>query len=181
MDAVREIHKRWFQLTDNAVEIFFACSTARFFVFLDRRQRNHFIRRLTESYPRLNTVDDLDQLMRQWQDGAITNFDYLMQLNKLAGRTFNDLMQYPAYPFILSDYSSDALDLFKESSFRDLHKPIAIQHPEKEDRFMANYHALAEELKLAHEGMCPGVGPYHYGSHYSNTGEIEHCANVNTA
>ena len=41
-----------------------------------------------------------------------------MELNKLAGRTFNDLMQYPIFPFILSDYTSEELDLSKETSFR---------------------------------------------------------------
>ena len=50
--------------------------------------------------------------------GEITNFEYLMELNKLAGRTFNDLMQYPVFPFILSDYTSSELDLTQESSFR---------------------------------------------------------------
>ena len=50
--------------------------------------------------------------------GTITNFDYLMQLNKLAGRTFNDLMQYPVFPFVLSDYTSPVLDLNKHTSFR---------------------------------------------------------------
>ena len=62
-----------------------------------------------------------------WQDGAITNFDYLMQLNKLAGRTFNDLMQYPIFPFVLSDYTSQEIDLNTEKTFRNLRKPIAIQ------------------------------------------------------
>ena len=44
-----------------------------------------------------------------------------MQLNKLAGRTFNDLMQYPVFPFILADYESPVLDLKSQSSFRYLH------------------------------------------------------------
>lgn len=50
-----------------------------------------------------------------------------MQLNKLAGRTFNDLMQYPIFPFVLSDYTSQSLDLHAEKTFRNLRKPIAIQ------------------------------------------------------
>lgn len=50
--------------------------------------------------------------------GEITNFEYLMELNKLAGRTFNDLMQYPVFPFILSDYSSSELDLTQLAIFR---------------------------------------------------------------
>ena len=53
-----------------------------------------------------------------WQQGEITNFEYLMELNKLAGRTFNDLMQYPVFPFIVADYKSDELDLRRPESFR---------------------------------------------------------------
>ena len=53
-----------------------------------------------------------------WQQGEITNFEYLMELNKLAGRTFNDLMQYPVFPFILSDYVSEELSLSSRDSYR---------------------------------------------------------------
>ncbi len=53
-----------------------------------------------------------------WQQGEITNFEYLMELNKLAGRTFNDLMQYPVFPFILSDYTSKDLVLNSTDSYR---------------------------------------------------------------
>ena len=57
-------------------------------------------------------------LLYSWQQGEITNFEYLMELNKLAGRTFNDLMQYPVFPFILADYNSTELDLRRPESFR---------------------------------------------------------------
>lgn len=30
-----------------------------------------------------------------------------MHLNTLAGRTYNDLMQYPVFPWILADYESE--------------------------------------------------------------------------
>ena len=56
--------------------------------------------------------------IHSWQQGEITNFEYLVELNKLAGRTFNDLMQYPVMPFILANYHSNNLDLTKESVFR---------------------------------------------------------------
>ena len=53
-----------------------------------------------------------------WNQGEITNFEYLMELNKLAGRTFNDLMQYPVFPFILSNYNGEELDLKCAENFR---------------------------------------------------------------
>lgn len=48
-----------------------------------------------------------------------------MELNKLAGRTFNDLMQYPVFPFIVADYHSSELDLRKPESFRYLSNSAA--------------------------------------------------------
>ena len=36
--------------------------------------------------------------MIAWQNGAISNFDYLMYLNNLADRSFTDLAQYPVFP-----------------------------------------------------------------------------------
>jgi hypothetical protein len=34
-------------------------------------------------------------LGRLWQEGDISNLQYLMHLNTLAGRSYNDLTQYP--------------------------------------------------------------------------------------
>jgi hypothetical protein len=40
-----------------------------------------------------------------WTDGQLSNFSYLMYLNTLAGRTYNDLTQYPVFPWVLKDYT----------------------------------------------------------------------------
>ncbi|KJH44679.1 Beige/BEACH domain protein [Dictyocaulus viviparus] len=58
----------------------------------------------------------------KWQKREISNFDYLMFLNTVAGRTFNDLNQYPVFPWILTNYTSDHLDLNVAANFRDLSK-----------------------------------------------------------
>ncbi len=52
----------------------------------------------------------------------MSNFEYLMQLNRIAGRSFNDLSQYPIFPWILSDYLSTELDLEDPKIYRDLSK-----------------------------------------------------------
>lgn len=59
-----------------------------------------------------------------WRRRDITNFEYLMFLNTLAGRSYNDLTQYPIFPWVLADYSSESLDFNKSSTFRDLSKPV---------------------------------------------------------
>lgn len=35
---------------------------------------------------------------------SLTNFEYLMHLNTISGRSFNDLNQYPVFPWVLRDY-----------------------------------------------------------------------------
>ena len=67
--------------------------------------------------------EDEENITLQWQHGVISNYDYLLHLNSLADRSFNDLTQYPVFPWVVADYSSDALDLDSEATFRDLSKP----------------------------------------------------------
>ena len=49
-----------------------------------------------------------------------------MYLNTIAGRTYNDLNQYPVFPWVLADYTSDILDLSDPDTFRDLSKVQAV-------------------------------------------------------
>ena len=61
---------------------------------------------------------------RQWQMGALSNFEYLMRLNSLAGRTYSDLTQYPVMPWVLADYTSTSINLDEPKHYRNLSRPI---------------------------------------------------------
>ena len=73
---------------------------------------------LTNNLPNLLEYGNITALTNLWYTGQITNFEYLTHLNKHAGRSFNDLMQYPVFPFILADYVSETLDLSDPSVYR---------------------------------------------------------------
>ncbi|KAF2673022.1 beige/BEACH domain-containing protein [Microthyrium microscopicum] len=96
---------------------------------------------------------------RKWMRGEISNFAYLMQVNTMAGRTFNDLTQYPVFPWVLSDYSSPELDLTDPHVFRDLTKPMGCQSPSREADFRERFSSVGE---------MTGEPGYHYGTHYSS-------------
>lgn len=40
----------------------------------------------------------------------------------LTGRTYNDLNQYPVFPWVLTNYDSKELDLSLSTNYRDLSK-----------------------------------------------------------
>ena len=86
-------------------------------------------------------------LVKKWVRREISNFDYLIQLNTIAGRTYNDLSQYPVFPWILRDYKSEELDLKNPDVYRDLSKPIGALN---EDR--------AKEVKERFVVFIGGVG-----------------------
>uniref|UniRef100_A0A7S2ZWW9 BEACH domain-containing protein n=2 Tax=Rhodosorus marinus TaxID=101924 RepID=A0A7S2ZWW9_9RHOD len=70
---------------------------------------------------------DLESCESAWAAGAMSNYEYLLRLNYFSGRSFCDLSQYPVFPWVLSDYSSDSLDLSDPGSYRELSKSIGKQ------------------------------------------------------
>lgn len=99
-------------------------------------------------------------VVQRWERGEISNFQYLMFLNTLAGRSYNDLMQYPVFPWILADYDSAELDLANPGTFRDLSKPMGAQTPDRLKQFEKRY--------IEWEDPSGETPPYHYGTHYSS-------------
>ncbi|TVY75838.1 Beige protein-like protein, partial [Lachnellula suecica] len=99
--------------------------------------------------------------MRRWARGEISNFHYLMLVNTMAGRTFNDLTQYPVFPWVLADYTSEELDLENPASFRDLSKPMGAQHNSRAAEFVERYKTFAD----MGDQHTPA---FHYGTHYSS-------------
>ena len=53
------------------------------------------------SAPHTEPRKGLPSLTRAWQRGELSNFDYLMELNLLAGRRLGDLTRYPLLPWVL--------------------------------------------------------------------------------
>ena len=84
-----------------------------------------------------------------------------MLVNTMAGRTFNDLTQYPVFPWVLADYTSENLDLTNPRTFRDFSKPMGCQNPERQAEFRDRYQSFAE----MGDANSP---PFHYGTHYSS-------------
>ncbi|XP_019058456.1 PREDICTED: BEACH domain-containing protein B isoform X2 [Tarenaya hassleriana] len=97
-----------------------------------------------------------------WRRREITNFEYLMILNTLAGRSYNDLTQYPVFPWVLADYSSESLDFNKASTFRDLSKPVGALDLKRFEIFEDRYHSFSD----------PDIPSFYYGSHYSSMGIV---------
>ena len=95
----------------------------------------------------LDIKDILEQATEKWSNGLIDTYSYLMILNTLSGRTYNDLAQYPVLPWILGNYSSDNIDLTESNTFRDFNYPIYAQDDETRE-------ILKDKFTLFQSGLC---------------------------
>ena len=64
-----------------------------------------------------------------WLDGQLTNFEYLMRVNMLCGRSFRHPALYPIFPWVILDFGSERADFGQEEMMRDLSYPITAQTP----------------------------------------------------
>uniref|UniRef100_A0A8B9LPJ6 Neurobeachin b n=1 Tax=Astyanax mexicanus TaxID=7994 RepID=A0A8B9LPJ6_ASTMX len=175
---IRAVFARRYLLQNTALEVFMANRTSVMFNFPDQPT----VKRVVYSLPRVGvgTSYGLPQARRislatprqlfkssnmtqRWQRREISNFEYLMFLNTIAGRTYNDLNQYPVFPWVLTNYESEELDLTVPGNFRDLSKPIGSLNPKRAVFYAESYESWDEETP-----------PCHYTTHYSTADSTLH-------
>uniref|UniRef100_A0A4W6DYD4 Neurobeachin n=1 Tax=Lates calcarifer TaxID=8187 RepID=A0A4W6DYD4_LATCA len=176
---IRAVFSRRYLLQNTAMEVFMANRTSVMFNFPDQAT----VKKVVYSLPRVGvgTSYGLPQARRislatprqlfkssnmtqRWQRREISNFEYLTFLNTIAGRTYNDLNQYPVFPWVLTNYDSEELDLTLPGNFRDLSKPVGALNPKR----AAFY---AERYETWEDDQTP---PCHYNSHYSTAATTLH-------
>ncbi|KAK9143642.1 hypothetical protein Syun_013042 [Stephania yunnanensis] len=173
MSSLHQIHNRRYLLRRSALELFMVDRSNFFFDFGSIDSRKNAYKAIIQARPlhlsnmylgtqRPDQLLKRTQLMERWARWEISNFEYLMQLNTLAGRSYNDITQYPVFPWILADYSSEMLDLTNPSSYRDLSKPIGALNPDRLNKFQERYASFDD----------PVIPKFHYGSHYSSAGTV---------
>ncbi|BBN02508.1 WD repeat and FYVE domain-containing protein 3 [Marchantia polymorpha subsp. ruderalis] len=182
LESVHELLKRRYQLRPVAIELFSMDGCNELLVFHKAERDEVFKNLLAMNLPRNSLLDTtisglskqegseggrLFKMMaksfsKRWQNGEISNFQYLMHLNTLAGRGYNDLTQYPVFPWILADYESSELDLSNPATFRRLDKPMGALSRDREEEFRKRYESWED----------PEIPRFHYGSHYSSAGSV---------
>ncbi|KAJ8380472.1 hypothetical protein SKAU_G00012500 [Synaphobranchus kaupii] len=181
-EDIKEVHKRRYLLQPMAVEVF-SGDGRNYLLAFQKGVRNKVYQRFLAVVPSLvdssesvsgqrpntsveqgsgllSTLVGEKSVTQRWERGEISNFQYLMHLNTLAGRSYNDLMQYPVFPWILADYNSEELDLCNPKTFRNLSKPMGAQTEDRLTQYKKRFKDWEDPI-----GETPA---YHYGTHYSS-------------
>ena len=163
------LHRSYLHI-DSGLEFFLLSRKSYLFNF-STTSRYRIIQKLRNlSLPKMKLLqtgplkDVIAKYTEDWANWKISNYEYLMWLNLFAGRSFNDLSQYPVFPWILSNYDSETIDLSDESNYRDLSKPIGA----------LNEHRLEQLKDTVRQAMAFGTSSNLYRTHYSNPFYVLH-------
>ncbi|KAI9565432.1 hypothetical protein GHT06_009224 [Daphnia sinensis] len=156
---IERVARRRYLLQNSALEIYCKehCSPKYLFLALDSTSLcDELFKRLE---PNNKPNIGLDVATLQWQHGILSNYEYLLFLNSAADRSFNDLTQYPVFPWVVKDFTSANLDLEDPSIYRDLSLPIGALNPNRLKQLLERFNDMPEPRFL-------------YGSHYMAPGFV---------
>ena len=155
LPSLFRVARRRHMFQDTGLELTERKGTTHLFIFSSIDDCRLVWRHLS-SRPSLNKPehDEWEGIVKAWQMGGISTFHYLIHLNNMADRSFHDIAQYPVMPWVISDYTSEQLDLSAKGTFRDLSQPIGALQPERIAELLKRYDAMDEPRYL-------------YATHYS--------------
>ena len=188
---IKEIIRKRTLLMKQSLEIFNKNGKSYFFNFFKIKECDEVCKILQNECQctiEEGSKESIRSKVSLFKKGEITNYEYLLYLNKLSTRTFNDLSQYPIFPWLIkdigklieedgkktSDKSVETIDKSKslgkecenedeaDSNLRNMNYPISMQNPEKRKHEIEKFEEDEKYVKF----------PNHLGTHYSTSSYI---------
>ena len=217
-DDIKWFFRRRYYYQDSGLEIYTKTNKSYYFNFKFEEDRENVINEILskiKDYTKI--IDDLKEVkdnydniigydntfenkkakivkiskkIDSWKEWEISNFELIMWLNVYGNRSYNDLSQYPVFPWILNNYdepikgeltrgeSDNNLEqkkdgdeiyengIISKEKFRDLNLPIGMLAITEEAKnraklFLQSYENLKRDSNQF-------IIPYMFGSNYSN-------------
>ena len=192
-NEIEEIITRTFAYNTQAMEIFLKNGKSYLFNLFHEKNLKKFYENIEDKINDENiciikdTKNTFEKkgLTKKWQMSQIDNYQYLLYLNKYSGRTYNDINQYPIFPWIIltsiyNKVTKNINETHKDESnkneneneseinnskicFRDMKYFLMTQTEEGIENAKFNYKELENE--------SPKKG-YHFSLHYSACGFV---------
>ena len=182
---IKEILTRRFLYMYQACEIFMIDNRSYYINFFERNKLiEKFYNEIKKIYPNIqnkiieNMRDyfEFKHFIEDWNNNEIDNYYFLNMLNKYSSRTYNDLQQYPIFPWLFTRYNEELLEnkkynllsslknntninminkILYDKYLRQFQYPISAQTEEKRKEIQKRYEKNFFSFKS------------HYNSHYS--------------
>ena len=198
---INEIIQRRTLLVNNSIEIFMKSGKSYFFNFFrsnNAKQAYNYLNELNKNLIKKNyekfyfvinsNEEDIKILINSFKKGKITNYEYILKLNKYSTRTYNDTSQYPVFPWLINKYDDIKMVLSKLFSkenlnvneflplFRDMNYSHTLQNEEKRKIAYNNFDTEKKQeersLENFEDNEINEIFPSHLNNHYSTPAYI---------
>ena len=166
-DDIKWIFKRKYYYTNSALEVFTTTNKTFYFNFKYENDResvlSEILKKLDSPIPIIDDLKEkevivgyengslqkkkgeknknlkLSKKIKMWKSWEISNFEILMWLNIFGNRSYNDISQYPVFPWILSNYED----------------PLQVEQTKKKEREIRtqSYAEVMESLNMTNTGI----------------------------
>jgi len=122
-DDIEEIIEMRILMLWKGFEIYIKNGKSYLFNFLTTNEYETFMKDFIFKSKLKNLVRKKDFLTEKsiiykyWVDGLMSNYDYILFLNRYSSRSFNDPTQYPIFPWLLYDYKNLESFIINEKFF----------------------------------------------------------------
>ena len=184
-EQIKYMFKRIYYYHQTGLEIYTINNRSYYFNFKKASVRNEIYDKIS-SHLKTNKLN-IDNIISNWKKYQISNIEFLMWLNILGGRSYNDISQYPVFPWIICDYKRDKIkenDLYSDKTlYRDLSLPLGMipdyDKGERKNSYILNLKSTSTYLKDENQDKTNKdhalfEKPYNYGTHYSNPFYVAH-------
>ena len=145
---------RSFNLQETAIEIFID-NISHFFNLFSKENQQNFLKSLESVKVVTDRSKYIKEITPKWLSGRMSNFEYLMNVNFVSGRSYHDVNMWYIFPWVVS--------MEDPNKFRDLSLPVGALNPERYEHFLSRLDSLMEEDQM---------GRFLYGGHYSGSGNF---------
>ena len=147
-----------------------------FFNLFRTKPANEFYQLLNKSKDKYNFIFELNDnkeiknILSKFRNGKISNYQYLLYLNKYSTRTYSDLSQYPVFPWLILEnnkikYLIDYIDNKNNSSKIIEIKPRNMKYPVS---MQTEINRIDSIKKFKQESKNTNF-PTHFNNHYSSS------------
>ena len=138
-DDIEEIIEMRIFLLWKGFEIYLKNGKSYVFNFLTTKDYDNFAKNFLENnklknlFRKRNFLSDKNLITKNWVKRLLSNYEYLLILNRYSSRSFNDPTQYPVFPWILKDYKNLEQFLKKEKEYINIKNEYKILKDKKEE------------------------------------------------
>ena len=158
LDDIEEIIEIRIFLLWKGCEIYLKNGKSYIFNFLTTKEYDNFMQNILNKSKikilirKRNFLTDKNNITKIWAECLLSNFDYLLILNRYSSRSYNDPTQYPIFPWLLNEYK----DLILFNKNEKIFKKIKDEFEKIRKREKKNETLKSIKIRLADERILRG-------------------------